>query len=107
MRGSEVVGAFGEDAAARLSGLSVNQLRTWDRTGFFTPSYAESNRRLPYSRIYSFRDLVSLRVLGRLRNEFEVPLQHLRKVSEKLAALGDERWTGCTLYVLGRRVVFD
>ena len=78
----------------------------WDRTGFFVPSYAESNRRLPYSRIYSFRDLVSLRVLGRLRNEFKVPLQHLRKVSEKLSSMGDDRWTACTLYVLGKRVVF-
>ncbi len=70
------------------------------------PSYAETDRSLPYSRIYSFRDIVSLRVLGQLRNIYKVPLQHLRKVSDTLAHLGDAKWTATTLYVLGKRVVY-
>ena len=106
MSEGNVIGAFGERDAARLSGLTVGQLRLWDRRGFLKPSYAESDRTLPYSRIYSFRDIVSLRVLGKLRNELEVPMQHLRKVSEKLADFGDAKWTATTLYVLGKRVVF-
>jgi uncharacterized protein (DUF433 family) len=101
-----LMGAFSEADAARLSGLTVGQLRSWDRKGFFQPSYAESDRRLPYSRIYSFRDIVALRVLGQLRKVHKVPLQHLRKVSERLAHLGDAKWTATTLYVLGNRVVF-
>jgi DNA-binding transcriptional MerR regulator len=102
-----VIGAFSETDAARLSGLTVGQLRRWDRGGFITPSYAEDDRHLPYGRIYSFRDLVSLRVLGQLRNVHKVPLQHLRKVSETLSHLGDAKWTATTLYVLGKRVVFS
>jgi uncharacterized protein (DUF433 family)/DNA-binding transcriptional MerR regulator len=102
----DVIGAFSEADAAQLSGLSVGQLRSWDRKGFVLPSYAETNRDLPYSRVYSFRDIVSLRVLGQLRNEHKVPLQHLRQVSDTLAHLGDARWTATTLYVLGKRVVF-
>jgi uncharacterized protein (DUF433 family)/DNA-binding transcriptional MerR regulator len=102
-----VIGAFSETDAARLSRLSVGQLRSWDRKGFVQPSYADSDRSLPYSRIYSFRDLVSLRVLGQLRTVYKVPLQHLRRVSEMLAHLGDSKWTVTTLYVLGKRVVFD
>jgi uncharacterized protein (DUF433 family) len=102
-----VIGAFSETDAAKLSGLSVGQLRSWDRKGFVLPSYAETNRGLPYSRVYSFRDIVSLRVLGQLRNEHKVPLQHLRQVSDTLAHLGDVRWTTTTLYVLGKRVVFN
>lgn len=101
-----VVGAFSDEAAARLSGLSIGQLRMWDRSGFVRPSYADENRRLPYSRVYSFRDIVSLRVLGKLRNELKVPLQQLRKVSDKLASMGDAKWTSTVLYVLGKRVVF-
>ena len=101
-----VIGAFSEADAVRLSLLSVGQLRSWDRKGFVQPSYAETDRRLPYSRIYSFRDIVSLRVLGQLRNFYNVPLQHLRSVSDTLAHLGDSRWTATTLYVLGKRVVF-
>lgn len=107
MSQANVIGAFSEGDAARLSRLSVGQLRSWDRKGFVQPSYAVPDRSLPYSRIYSFRDLVSLRVLGQLRNVYKVPLQHLRKVSDMLAHLGDAKWTVTTLYVLGKRVVFD
>lgn len=106
MEQDHVIGAFSEADAVRLSGLTIGQLRNWDRKGFVQPSYAEANRRLPYSRIYSFRDIVSLRVLGQLRNTYKVPLQHLRKVSDTLAHLGEARWTATTLYILGNRVVF-
>ncbi|MBL9045957.1 MAG: DUF433 domain-containing protein [Tabrizicola sp.] len=106
MSEAEIIGAFSEYDAARLSGLTQNQIRLWDRTGFFQPSLAEENRRLPFSRVYSFRDIVSLRVLGQLRNAHKVPLQHLRKVSDKLHDMGEARWTATTLYVLGKRVVF-
>ena len=107
MEDSTVIGAFGEEDAARLSGLSVWQLREWDRSGFLRPSYAPDNRQLPHSRVYSFRDIVALRVLGQLRNTHHVSLQHLKKVSQKLAEFGDAKWTSTTLYVLGRKVVFD
>ena len=106
MKQEKVIGAFSEADAARLSSLSVGQLRAWDSKGFLKPSYAEVDRHLPYSRIYSFRDIVSLRVLGQLRNTHKVPLQHLRKVFDTLAHLGDAKWTATTLYVLGKRVVF-
>lgn len=102
-----VVGAFNQADAAKLSGLSEGQLKTWDRSRFFVPSYAAENRRSPYSRVYSFRDLVSLRVLGQLRNKYRVSLQHLKQVSKTLSHLGDTVWTSTTLYVLGKRVVFD
>lgn len=102
-----VIGAFGEEAAAKLSGLSIGQLKMWDRTGFLRPSYAAVDRHLPHNRIYSFRDIVSLRVLGQLRNKLRVPMQELRRVSHALSDLGEAKWTVTTLYVLGRRVVFD
>lgn len=103
---SNVVSAFTDEQAARLTGLSVAQLRNWDRTGFFVPSMAAENRRVAYSRIYSFSDLLSLQVLKRLRKDMGVPLQHLRKVKKKLAELADARWSSTTLYVLNKRVVF-
>ena len=107
MADAEIIGAFSEYDAARLSGLTLNQIRHWDRIGFFVPSLADENRRQPFSRVYSFRDLVSLRVLGQLRNRHEVPLQHLRQVSDRLHDMGAQKWTATTLYVLGKRVVFD
>jgi DNA-binding transcriptional MerR regulator len=100
-----IIQAFSEDHVARLTGLTVNQLRHWDRTGFFTPSFADPNRKAAFSRIYSFLDIASLRVLSILRSK-GVSLQHLRKVSDKLSHLGESRWTKTTLYVMKKNVVF-
>lgn len=100
-----VIAAFTEEDAARLTGISVRQLRHWDRTKFFAPSLANENRSLAYARLYSFKDLVSLRVLDELRNESRVSMQHLREVKDKLLALGED-WVSTTLYVWKKKVVF-
>lgn len=105
MGDSHIIGAFSEEQAERLSNVSLNQLRSWDRQGFFRPSFSDLSG-VAYGRIYSFRDIVSLRVLNDLRNAKRIPLKHLRDVSAKLAHLGDAKWTATTLYVLGKRVVF-
>lgn len=102
----KTVAAFSEEHTSKLSGVSQSQLRYWDRTNFYRPSFAETNRRLPFSRIYSFKDIVALRVLNALRNECSVSLHHLREVSKRLGGLGDDRWTGHRLYVVKRRVVW-
>src|SRR5262245_27982087 len=103
---SDIIQAFSEEHVARLTGLSVHQLRHWDRTEFFVPSFAADDRREPLSRVYSFKDLVALRVLSVLRNQFGVSLQHLRQVSRQLSHLEDDKWTKTTLFVLKKKVVF-
>jgi DNA-binding transcriptional MerR regulator len=104
MPGARVIRAFSENHVERLTALSKAQLRYWDRIGFFAPTYADENRRSPYSRIYSFRDVVGLRTLSLLRNEYRVSLQHLREVAAKLDHMRDTLWTLTTLYVVKRRV---
>lgn len=99
-----VIQAFTEAQAARLTGVSVGQLRAWDRSRFYVPEVAH-NRSL--GRIYSFRDLLNLRVIGSLRRDAGVSLQHLRQVGQRLREIADEDWSSVTLYVLNRRVVFD
>lgn len=101
-----VLAAFTEDQTERLTGISKRQLRYWDRNDFFAPSFAYEDRRKAYSRIYSFRDIVSLKVLDTLRNEANVPLSHLREVKSKLAHLGEDMWAKTTLHVLNKRVGF-
>jgi DNA-binding transcriptional MerR regulator len=103
---AEVVQAFSEEHVARLTGLSEHQLRHWDRTGFFAPSLSTVEKQENFGRVYSFRDLVSLRVLGALRKQFNVSLQHLRQVADCLKHLGDDKWTKTVLYVLNGKVVF-
>jgi len=100
-----VIAAFSEASVERLTGLTAAQLRYWDKTGFFAPAYADEERRAPFSRIYSFKDVVGLRTLGLLRRQHNVSLQHLRQVAEKLSHLKDDLWARTTLYVLDQRVI--
>lgn len=101
-----VIRAFSEEHVERLTGISRNQLRYWARTGFFSPSLSDEERRRAYSRVYSFRDVVCLQVLNTLRNESKVSLPHLREVKQKLAHLGDDMWAKTTLHVLKKKVHF-
>jgi DNA-binding transcriptional MerR regulator len=102
-----IIAAFSEEQVERLTGLSQGQLRYWDKTGFFAPKFADENRRRVYSRLYSFKDIVALRTIGILRNQHKVPLQHLRKVAEKLSHLKDDLWTKTKLFVFNKKVVFQ
>jgi uncharacterized protein (DUF433 family) len=102
-----VISAFTEEQVNRLTGVTLAQLRYWDGTKFFVPSLSAQRRRRPHNRIYSFRDLVCLKVLNVIRNESRVSLPHLREVKEKLAHLGEDMWARTTLYVLNRKVIFD
>ena len=88
--------AFTADQVCRLTGLTDRQLRYRDNSGFFSPAYADEERRRPYSRVYSFKDLVALRTLALLRNTHEVPLQELQEVAERLASYSKDRnpWVG-------------
>lgn len=104
MAGQTVIAAYSEDQAARLTGISVGQLRYWDRTDFFRPEFAYEERRAAFSRIYSYLDLVSLRVIARLRDE--TSLQQLRQVKEKLAEIGPDLWRGTELWVQNKKVAY-
>lgn len=98
--------AFTIDQAARLSGLSTRQLRYWDKTDFFTPSYRDEQNRA-FGRIYSFRDVVGLRTLGLLRREHGVSLQTLRNVGDWLKRHYHEPWSELRFYVAGKQVFFE
>lgn len=103
---SNVVAAFTEEQVVHLTGISKGQLHYWDTTKFYRPSLAYENRRAASSRVYSFRDVVCLRVLNAIRNEADVPLPRLRRVKIRLQHLGEDLWAKITLYVLNRNVVF-
>ncbi len=99
-----VIAAFSEEQVERITGLSKGRLRYWARTDFFKPSFVEANRRLPYSRFYSFKDVVALKTLELLRVRNAVPLQQLRKVASKLSHLQDRLWSETILFVVNKQV---
>ncbi|MGH7056595.1 MAG: DUF433 domain-containing protein [Acetobacteraceae bacterium] len=99
--------AFSEAQVEALTKLSRRRLRYWAGTGFFAPSYLHGNSERGGIRIYSFRDIVALRTLEMLRVQNGVPLQHLRRVAEKLSESGLDVWCGTVLWVMNRRVIFQ
>ena len=104
---SPVIATFTVEQASRLTKVSERQLRAWEKDGFFIPSISSGKSKNLLVRLYSFRDLVCLRIINQLRNEAKVPLSNLREAKDKLSKFGDDMWATTTLYVLGRRVVFD
>jgi uncharacterized protein (DUF433 family) len=100
------ISAFTEDHVARLTGLSVGQLRSWDRAGFFVPHSAYEDRRRAYSRLYSFRDVVGLRTIAVLLKEHHVSLRELKRAAHELTDRGFKNWANIKLYVVNRQVHF-
>jgi hypothetical protein len=68
------------------------QLRAWDREGFFAPHVAYEDRHAPYSRICAFQNVVGLRTIAILMNDFRVFFQKLRKVASDCFEVLSEGW---------------
>lgn len=105
---SSILGAFSEEQVSNLTGLSRSQLRAWNRKSFIRPEFkVAGGGTRPYTYIYSFKDLLKLRVLNQLRNVHSVPMKELERVERVLAHMGDEKWTSQRLWVANRKVVFE
>src|SRR4051812_33382529 len=98
--------AFTPFHVCRVTGLTSRQLTYWDQTGFFSPTILDDHRRWAFGRIYSFRDLVGLRVIAIRRKKHQVPLQELRRVGQWLRAKHEEPWSSLRFGLKGRSVVF-
>lgn len=73
--------AFTTKEAQRLTGLTARRLQYWDETAFIRPSVAARQGR-GSPRLYSFRDLIQLRIAGQLRDRLS--LQALRRLKAAL-----------------------
>lgn len=75
--------AFTADQASKLTGCTPHQLRYWDRVGLVKPSVQTTGGRPGVRRLYSFRDLVALRVVRSLLDN-GMSLQRVRRAWEYL-----------------------
>lgn len=79
--------AFTADQACRLTNCTPHQLRYWDRVGLVEPSVQSTGGRPGVRRLYSFRDLVALRVVRSLLDN-GMSLQRVRRAWEYLRREG-------------------
>ena len=73
--------AFTAREAQRVTGLSNRRLQYWDETDFIRPSVAARQGR-GWPRLYSFKDLIQLRIAAQLRDQLS--LQALRRLKAAL-----------------------
>lgn len=69
--------------ACRLTGCTQNQLRYWDKIGLVRPSVQATGGRPGVRRLYSFRDLIALKVLKSLLDG-GMSLQRVRRAYQYL-----------------------
>lgn len=103
---AKIQAGFGADVARRLVGITYRQVDYWDKTGLVRPSIKKA-RGKGSRRVYSFEDLVELRVIGRLlavgvslptvRKAARYLREHFKSVVRPLARL--------TLIVEGKRIL--
>jgi uncharacterized protein (DUF433 family) len=94
-----VISAFSAEHVARITGLTSRQLGYWDKSGFFRPSYQQFEAGAKPLRVYSFHDVVGLRVLSVLLKEHNISVQHLRKIAKEIAHYTDTPWSSLRLAV--------
>jgi DNA-binding transcriptional MerR regulator len=97
----ETVGYRGVTACPAV-GISYRQLDYWARTGLVVPSVRDASGS-GTQRLYSFRDLVVLKVVKRLLDA-GVSLQNIRKAIETLRSRGVADLAGITLISDGTTV---
>ena len=79
--------AFTAEPACRLSNCTHHQLRYWDRVGLVSPSIQGTGGRPGVRRLYSFRDLIALRVVRSLLDN-GMSLQRVRRAWDYLRREG-------------------
>src|SRR5439155_19813744 len=88
--------------ACHAAGISYRQLDYWARTGLVVPSVRDASGS-GTQRLYSFRDIVVLKVVKRLLDA-GVSLQNIRKAIETLRSRGVADLAGITLISDGTTV---
>ena len=96
---------FTAHQASRFTGCTARQLRYWDQIGLVRPSVQQTGGRPGVPRLYSFRDLVALRVVKSLLDG-GMSLQRVRRAWDFLnkEARLDEHLAEVKLVTDGRSV---
>ena len=80
--------AFTSKQACYLSGCTSHQLRYWDKVKLVSPSIQSSHGKPGVPKLYSFRDIVSLKVIKTLLDN-GMSIQRVRRAWRYLSRNGD------------------
>lgn len=94
------------EQAARVIGVSKSTLQYWEDTGVYAASFIDPMEHRAQRRLYSFRDLVSLKAIVRCRKELEVKLEDIRQAGAYLRRFHDYPWSSLRFGRVNHRLVF-
>jgi uncharacterized protein (DUF433 family) len=102
----EPILALDSDRVSKLTGIPRSTLTHWENRGVYQASYVDPNPRTPFRRIYSFRDVVSLRALAQIRRDAKVPFSDVLEASEYLSRFYESPWSELRFGLVGGKLVF-
>ena len=91
--------------ATQVGRISRGQAANWAKSGYLVPSILYSTDRRPYTYLYSFSDLVALRVIWILRYQYRMPLANAKIAADHIRATPDIPWSAMRIWIEDRRVV--
>jgi uncharacterized protein (DUF433 family) len=91
----------------RLVGFSRRTIMRWQNEGVFFPDYPLGiDVEGRYRRVFSFKDVVELRTLAKLRREYAIAVDQLKRVGAYLRDHCQSPWTDLRFWVVGGEIVF-
>lgn len=101
-----LIKAFTLEQAARVAKVSPRRVAYWARREVLTPTLLYDPSSHPRRYLYTFADVVGLRVLGVLRDKHNLSLQQLRKATVHLREHAERPWSELRFWVMGRELFF-
>jgi DNA-binding transcriptional MerR regulator len=101
--GEDPTAGFGSTTTALLAAVSLRQLDYWDRTGLVSPSMQTAHGS-GSRRTYSFADVVRTALVSELIGA-GIALVNVRKVMDRLEAVGEDELRSSVVLSDGERVV--
>jgi DNA-binding transcriptional MerR regulator len=93
--------------ASKVGRISHRQALTWAKNGVLVPSRGYVTDHRPYILLYSFADLVALRVIAILRENCGLSLEAARVASDYIREHPDTPWNELPIWLTDKQVRFD
>lgn len=95
-----------QNRVSKLTGIPRSTMNDWERKGIYAPSHHKNLSRGATSKWYSFRDIVSLKALRRLRAVGGVSLNDIRTAGKYFSQWWSEPWSSLRVGSLSGRLIF-
>jgi uncharacterized protein (DUF433 family) len=90
--------------ASKIGGISHRQALAWAKNGVLVPSRGYVTDHRPYILFYSFNDLVALRLISILREQYGLSLEAARVASDYSREHPDTAWDELTFWLTDKQV---